>query len=210
VEDPGIDETPEWRDWTWQETTPDQQRLESLLEQLSTARRSILHVGIGNSSLAARFCASAERIDGITIAQREYEHAVQLGLPRYFPSVANKLSPLLRGHLGRQYDFVVDNNPTTFCCCRGHLAIMFANYAALLKTDGFIVTDTVGLNWTSQPNDERWRITPEEWWAIGDRFGLDGVRFTEYAVGLRRRFGWRVLQHRGQVVSRLPWAAFSK
>ena len=49
---PGKDEIEEWQIWTHQATTTDQMRIEEYLEDRVTSDSSILHIGIGNSSLA--------------------------------------------------------------------------------------------------------------------------------------------------------------
>jgi hypothetical protein len=183
----GVNEVEDWRDWTDQETTPDQQRIEDVLaEGGKTTGRAVLHVGIGNSSLARRFHRSAGIIDGITIQEREVEKADCLQLSNYRPMLLSKYHWDLCSILNGAYDFIVDNNPTTFCCCRTHLASMLANYSALLMPGGVILSDTVGLYWASEPNDARWRVTWDEWQSIGRAYGLEGVRYTEFVVGLRR------------------------
>ncbi len=185
-ESSGVDETPDWRDWTDQETTPDQLRIEDVLEGEQISGKAILHVGIGNSSLAQRFHQTARVIDGITIQEQELSHARDLDLRNYRPMLGNRYSPSLLLRLKCRYDYIVDNNPTTFCCCRTHLSTMLASYSSALKTDGVILTDKVGLHWTSEPNDPRWRVSEGEWRALGRAFGLDAVRYTDFVIGLRK------------------------
>lgn len=182
----GVDEVPEWRDWTDQETTPDQLRIEDVLEGELVTGSAILHIGIGNSSLARRFHSRARIIDGITIQKRELELALRLAIPNYTPRQGNKYSPNLPAELSRRYDFIVDNNPTTFCCCRTHLATMLANYSVLLRANGVLLSDKVGLHWTSEPNDPRWAVAEDEWSVLGGNFGLRAVRYTDFVVGLRK------------------------
>ena len=91
--------------------------------------------------------------------------------------------------MNRRYHYIVDNNPTTFCCCRWHLATMLANYSALLLPG--VLTDTVGLGWASQPNDPRWRLAEREWWTLGAAFGLTEVRYTDSVIGVGRGSRWR-------------------
>jgi hypothetical protein len=79
-DDGGANERPQWRDWTDQETTPDQQRMEEVLADDGVRGRVLLHVGVGNSSLAKRFHSSAHRIDGITIQENECRRASCLGI----------------------------------------------------------------------------------------------------------------------------------
>jgi hypothetical protein len=182
----GVDEVPEYRDWTEEETTEDQLRIEDVLERERVEGRTIFHVGIGNSSLAVRFHETARWIDGITIQENEYRRAVGLAISNYTPLLENKYSADLALRMNHTYDYIVDNNPTTFCCCRRHLAAMLANYTELLKPSGVILTDTVGLHWTSIPNDPRWRLTETEWWALGKLFGLRSTRYTDSVIGLKK------------------------
>src|SRR5262249_23304649 len=117
----GINEVPEWQDWTDRETTPDQERIEDVLRDNGVAGRVLLHVGVGNSGLAKRFHDSASSIDGITIQEKEYRHALNLALSRYRVRVETKYAADLAVKLNQKYDYIIDNNPTTFCCCRWHL-----------------------------------------------------------------------------------------
>jgi hypothetical protein len=182
----GVDEDPEWRDWTHRETTPDQMRIEDVLATLDVTGATLLHIGIGNSRLAQRFCRSAQFIDGITLQASELRHGVDLGIENYNALIANKYDPDLDSRFHRVYDFIIDNNPSTFCCCRRHLATMLANYTALLKPGGVILTDTVGLGWTSSPNDSRWGLNQGEWYQLGRIFQLVGERYTDTVIGLRK------------------------
>lgn len=184
--DAGVDETPEWQDWADRETTPDQGRIEDVLAHVGVRGRVLLHVGVGNSGLAQRFQASAHAIDGITIQENEVRRSRLLGLSKYRVIAANKYHSHLASTLGRQYDYIIDNNPTSFCCCRRHLAAMLANYSAMLTAGGTIVTDKVGLGWTSPPNDPRWGLTVNEWYALAAPFGLTAAPYTDHVVGLRK------------------------
>jgi hypothetical protein len=198
----GIDEVPEWRDWTEQDTTPDQARIEDVLQDGYIEGSVLLHVGFGNSSLAKRFHKTAHAIDGITIQDNEYKHALSLSIPNYTATLANKYVANLASRLNRKYDFIVDNNPTTFCCCRWHLSTMLANYTVMLKPNGVIVTDTVGLHWASEPNDARWRLTKAEWWTLGALFGLEGIQYTSFVIGLRKIPALRSAFHIARSVTR--------
>lgn len=198
----GVDEIPEWQDWTEQETTPDQERIEDVLQDGHIEGRVVLHVGFGNSSLAKRFHKAAHAIDGITIQENEYKHARSLAIPNYTALMANKYAANLALSLNRKYDFIVDNNPTTFCCCRWHLSTMLANYTAMLKRDGVIVTDTIGLYWASEPNDPRWRLTKTEWWILGALFGLEEVQYTNFVIGLKKGSALRSALHIARSVTR--------
>ena len=189
-ESPGIDETPEWTDWSERATTADQERIEDVLRSLDVSGRNILHIGIGNSSLATKFSHSASHIDGITLRENEIIVAKSLHLGNYRVRLLNKYAPNLCREMGETYDFIVDNNPSTFCCCRVHFAYMLANYRSMLKRGGVILTDTVGLGWTSQPNDARWQLQKREWEAIGSVIGLKSLSYTENVIGLQEARPW--------------------
>jgi hypothetical protein len=201
-DDGGVNERPGWRDWTDQDTTPDQQRIEDILARGEIRGKVLLHVGVGNSSLAKRFCGAARAIDGITIQGNECRHARGLRISNYRVVVANKYDSRLSRTLGRTYDLIVDNNPTTFCCCRRHLATMLASYADLLKPNGILVTDKEGLRWTPAPNDPRWGLTVTEWFTMAARFGLTGMRYSDSVVGVRKGSAWRSALHNVRLVTR--------
>jgi hypothetical protein len=156
-DNPGITDVEEWRDWSFRETTPDQLRIEDYLDHFDLSGRSILHIGIGNSSLASRFSHRARSIDGTSILVREIEHGAALDLPNYRVALHNKYSVADDGPNGR-FDFIVDNNPTSYCCCLKHFEAMMKFYASRLTETGQIVTDRVGLGWRPKiPGaDPRW------------------------------------------------------
>jgi hypothetical protein len=182
----GIDEISEWQDWTNRDTTPDQRRIEDALDRQEMHGMHLLHVGIGNSSLAERFRFRVAAIDGITIQLAEVLHARSLEITNYRPLIANKFAPDLPSVLGRQYDYIIDNNPTSFCCCRRHLSTMLSSYDVLLKPGGVIVTDKVGLGWSTTLNDPGWALTLDEFWALGKLYGWTNLAFTDFVVGLRK------------------------
>src|SRR5262245_46654094 len=64
---PGLDDIPTWSIWTHRETTADQLRIEERLAQMVKASSSILHIGIGNSSLGRRFAPRVSMVLGTTL-----------------------------------------------------------------------------------------------------------------------------------------------
>jgi hypothetical protein len=97
-------------DWTQQETTRDQARIEAVLDTMAVTGTSILHVGVGNSKLAQRFASQARRLDGLTVHQNEKTQADALRIPHYTVYVLNKYSPEFGAVLTKPYDFIIDNN----------------------------------------------------------------------------------------------------
>ena len=75
-----------------------------------------------------RRCAA---IDGITLSEAERDHGESLAIAGYHIRLMNKYGPDLET-LDGGYDFIIDNNPASFCCCMFHLESMLERYAALL------------------------------------------------------------------------------
>ena len=146
LEQPWVTRISEAVDWTQQETTPDQARIEAVLNTMAVTGASILHVGVGNSKFAQRFASRARRIDGLTVHQNEKTHADALGLPNYTVYVLNKYSPEFVSAITKTYDFIIDNNLASFACCQYHFSVMFENYLRVLTSDGQILTCQIGMD----------------------------------------------------------------
>lgn len=167
------------------ETTPDQQRIEEVLHRLELhPETAILHVGVGNSRLAQRFALRVGVIDGLTVSQQEQRLADSLRIGNYTTHLLNKHSGRLVATLGRRYDFIVDNNPASFACCSYHLHLMFDEYSRLLRPDGRILTDQVGLAWRVG-DDPAWMLSYDDLRALGERVGLQAAQITDSVFELR-------------------------
>ncbi len=191
---PGIVDTAEWRDWSDVETTADQLRIEDYLDLFDLSDSDILHIGIGNSGLAQRFADKAKSIFGISVVESEVEQANSLDLPNYRAVIHNKHSGGDE-RIPAAFDFIIDNNPTTFCCCLEHLARMLELYANRLSPSGQVVTDRVGLGWTTDApgSNRRWAFSFDDLAAAAALAGLTAARAgpTIYtlSVGRPRRPG---------------------
>ena len=113
------------------------------------ARSRILHVGVGNSSLALRFHDRCARIDGLTVIEREKVRADALGLRNYSVFLLNKHGSEFPNRLQPGYEWIVDNNPASYVCCRYHFARMLENYRWALAPGGRILTHSRGLGWVA-------------------------------------------------------------
>jgi len=186
--DPGITEIEEWHDWFARDTTADQLRIEDYLERTGVRNLSILHIGVGNSSLASRFSEQAAVIVGTTLSPNEKHAGEQLGLPNYSVHIHNKFSADRPLWGPRRFDVIVDNNPTTFCCCWRHFSAMMESYAQLLKPGGKLVTDRVGLGWVaSNPKvSRRWRFSFDDLSVTAEAFGLKASAVDEFTYRLDR------------------------
>jgi hypothetical protein len=199
---PGIDEVEEWRDWTAIETTPDQRRIEDFVSRYNLRDAVLLHIGVGNSELAKRFAPGARAILGTTISAAEHSHGEQLRLPNYLVFINNKYSgiPVPGDDV---FDFIIDNNPTTFGCCVYHLDKMMSEYRRRLKDTGMIVTDRQGLGWivSTEGANPRWKFDYADWTALGRAYGLRPERVDDFVYVLagkeaeiRRQKGLRTLR----------------
>jgi hypothetical protein len=159
-------------DWTSFDTTPDQRRIEEHLRAKCHSTSTVLHVGVGNSRLAQSFSGSVGTIVGITIQRGELEHALQCDLPNYFPFLLNKFSMEFFAAFPGRFDFIVDNNPTSFCCCFLHFSRMMSAYRSLLSDQGRIITDRVGLAWVLPNISPRWSCDFADWSKIAEALGM--------------------------------------
>ena len=183
---PGIDESPAHRDWSARPTTRDQKRMEEFIAPRLTKRSCILHVGIGNSGLASRFCQHVERIEGLTISRAEQAHALSLNLPGYYVRLINKYSAEFAAMTGR-FEFILDNNPSSFACCLQHFRRMMLAYRARLAPGGMLISDLSGLAHLASdaPNLRRWSLSMADWQAMAQGLGMEAGGDGEQVVWMR-------------------------
>jgi len=113
---PGVRYSIDLRDWSAKATTPDQKRIEHYIDRYDLRRKRVLHIGIGNSGLAQRFARRVKEIVGTTIDEPEMAVARSLAIPNYRFVLHNKYSGDDAAVEGT-FDFILDNNPTSPCCC---------------------------------------------------------------------------------------------
>lgn len=175
--DPGILFSEDLRDWSLRETTPDQARIERYIDRFDLRDKRILHIGIGNSGLARRLRNRAREIVGTTIDDPEIRVAEATGLANYAFVKHNKYSGD-NGIVPGRFDVIIDNNPTSPCCCMRHLATLFEFYVAKLAPDGMIVTDREGLEWIPEGAPEGWSFDFEDLSAVAAAARLRTFRVT--------------------------------
>jgi hypothetical protein len=182
---PGIVDRRDFRNWALRPTTDDQYRLERYIDRYDLRSKRVLHIGIGNSGLAQRFEGRVQEIVGTTVDQSELDHARGLAIPAYSPVLQNKYrdEPELCPGV---FDFIVDNNPTSSCCCLQHLAAVFELYSAKLADDGQVVTDREGLGWTPPGGNPLFRFDFDDLVAICDVAGFTAYRATSHVYVLAR------------------------
>lgn len=163
---PGVRFCEDLRDWSAKATTPDQKRIEHYIDRYDLRRKRILHIGVGNSGLAKRFQRRVGEIVGTTIDEPEMAVARSLALPNYRYVLHNKYSGQDEAVEGT-FDFILDNNPTSPCCCIRHLAELLDFYGAKLGPGGQIVTDREGLGWVPPDANRRWSFDFDDLAAAG-------------------------------------------
>jgi hypothetical protein len=155
---PGVGHhNPRVMDLSQRATTADQQRIELALDTLVPAGARILHVGVGNSSLAHLLNEREVEILGLTVNEAEKDHANSQGLARYSTIMANKYSDDMDAIYG-PFDFIIDNNPASFGCCVKHFEQMLAHYVRLLAPGGSLITDRKGMYWCYENGPMRLRF----------------------------------------------------
>jgi len=145
-EQPGVASNDEAIDWTQQQTTPDQVRIEAVLDTMALTGAQLLHVGVGNSKLAQRFASRLSGVDGLTVHHNEKIYADALAIANYTVYVLNKHSREVVSVLSHTYDFIIDNNLASFACCKKHFFIMLENYLSLLRSRGRVLTCQIGMD----------------------------------------------------------------
>lgn len=183
--DPGIIYSEDLRDWSDKATTPDQFRIEKYIDRFDLRDKRILHIGIGNSGLAKRFRGRVGAIVGTTIDEPEIAVARALDLPGYTAVLHNKYSSRADIVPGT-FDFIIDNNPTSPCCCVRHLAQLFGFYREKLSENGQLVTDALGLGWIPDDSNARWSFDFEDLAAVASLSGFTAYRMTRSVYVLSR------------------------
>lgn len=184
---PGFDDPEEWGNWIDNETTADQLRIEECLETMINDRASILHVGVGNSSLASRFSSLVYSIYGITLYTSEQKMAESFQFSNYTVRITNKYSKFIVEHdHSKLFKFIVDNNPSSFACCLFHFCRMMINYRDLLCVGGELLTDELGLSWVAKGGNAAWSFNWREWTCLGEALGMQPRRITQTVYSLVR------------------------
>lgn len=181
---PGIVNRADLLDWSRKATTPDQRRIERYIDRFDLRAKHVLHIGVGNSGLAKRFHRRVGSILGTTIDRRELAAASPLELPNYTVVHHNKYSTINRP--SGPFDVIVDNNPTSFCCCLAHLAELFRFYDSTLTEGGQIVTDQEGLAWIADDSNPRWSFDFADLAAVASIHGLSAHRIDRNIYVLTR------------------------
>lgn len=185
---PGVGhDNPRVMDLSDKATTPDQVRIEETLAPLLTPATRLLHVGVGNSSLARRFASRVALVEGITVNEQELAHAQSLGLDGYRVSLCNKYSPEL-ARIPGPFDLIVDNNLSSFACCLYHFQVMLDTYVRLLGAGGRILTDRQGMAWCYENGPMT--LTESDLRIISTVYPFEVEALTDQVFALRLKDSW--------------------
>lgn len=156
--------------WVTRKTTADLRDIQTYLSDQS-GPLAIFQVGIGNSSLYGTVKDKAVRFVGITIVQDEIEYAYKTypddSASCYRVYLANKYTQSLN-ELGCDFDYIVDNDISSYACCRYHFEAMMNSYRTMLKPDGAILVGLRGLGYF----DSGFGLTERRMKAMAARYAL--------------------------------------
>ncbi len=135
--------------WVMRKTTADLTRIQNFL-QTASAPIAVLQVGIGNSSLYLTLRANLRKFTGITISEEEVEYArskfpSEFGL-QYQVLLMNKYSADIVA-IDDKFDYIVDNDLSSYACCHFHFNEMLKGYRELLLPHGVVLIGIDGLGY---------------------------------------------------------------
>ena len=130
------------------ETLDEIEILEFLNSNNSSNSSKILHIGIGNSYISSNL-NKYSLIDGISISSKEILLAKNLNIKNYDASFKNKYEfNTFYNFSNYKYDIIIDANIKSFACCEKAFQHLMQQYFEILNFDGFIITNTKGMNWS--------------------------------------------------------------
>ncbi|WP_317916629.1 hypothetical protein [Vibrio sp. MACH09] len=156
-------------DWVERKTTKDLMKIQDYLDGKSTNMK-IFQVGIGNSSLFSHFKDDlGVEIHGVTIVSNEICNAKQKFPEQiensYFVHLMNKYSDDVLT-TGSEYDYIVDNDLSSYACCKFHFYRMLENYNKLLKLNGELLVGYNGLSYF----DSGFGLTENQLYSLASQF----------------------------------------
>ncbi len=135
--------------WVNRKTTADLKRITKFLEA-EKAPFSIFQIGVGNSSLYENIREKTSRFAGITIVEDELQLTKEK-FSRDFGStydvrIMNKYSNEIT-EFDTGFDYIIDNDLSSYACCLHHFHIMLDCYRDLLSSEGAILIGIDGLRY---------------------------------------------------------------
>ena len=133
--------------WENRKTTTDEIQILKYLEGIKNLKfKKILHIGIGNSSLAKKF--SSSKVIGISISNNEINYAKSMKINNYKVFFCDKyssnLNKLCKKH---KFDYIIDTNLKSYSCCQIAFNSMIKTLINSLNRRGKIITSRNGMKW---------------------------------------------------------------
>jgi hypothetical protein len=85
------------------------------------------------------------------------------------------------------FNFIIDNNPSSFACCLFHFCRMMVSYHGMLGVGGALLTDALGLSWVTTGGDPAWSFNWVDWVRFGDALTMSARQVTPTVYSLVRR-----------------------
>jgi len=135
--------------WVNRKTTSDLTRIQDFLLRQQDGL-AIFQAGIGNSSLYRLLQNKIERFVGVTISEEEVSYAAAQ-FPedfghRYEVRLSNKYTADIKT-FGQDFDYIIDNDISSYACCKHHFEIMLTSYRSMLKPEGAVLVGFLGLGY---------------------------------------------------------------
>ena len=134
--------------WEDRDVTTDELEIIKFLENDNNFKfKKILHIGIGNSYFAKKFC-DTNTIIGITISQKEIQKARTMNLKDYQFFLLDKYSINFKDFLDKnKFDLIVDTNLKSYSCCQNSFEYMMNNILKSINSNGMLITSINGMKW---------------------------------------------------------------
>lgn len=110
--------------------------------------KSILHVGIGNLTLAKKIYKFTKNFEGLSISLNEINQGNFFFKNKINFYLCDKYSKNITKILKKKYDIIIDNNIKSYSCCDTAFKKLFESYRSNLNNNGIILTSLNGLQWT--------------------------------------------------------------
>ena len=134
--------------WVDRGATEDLRNIQVYLSR-SNKLIKVMQAGIGNSSLFSVVRDRVTKLVGVTIVPEEEDYA-KTQFPNEFGTkyevhIANKYSDDL--FLGDGFDVIVDNDISSYACCKHHFFKMLDNYRRMIAKNGVVLVGINGLGY---------------------------------------------------------------
>lgn len=135
--------------WVNRKPTKDLLAIQSYLLSHANGKR-IFQAGIGNSSLYGVLKNIPSTLIGITVVEDEIQHAQsnfdEASPCKYTFLLENKYTRGL-GKFGKDFNIIVDNDISSYACCKKHFFDMLEAYRSMLVPRGYILIGKRGLGY---------------------------------------------------------------